>query len=1214
MKHSTYLRHIYIVVLCIALTACAGEKDLGSLNRTPDSNQSSLKMSTVPSNSEADVPFDISTISVYFNLVIDQNTLTETNVTITPALDYNFNSAVTGNKITAQISINSQLQPDTTYILSLNNLKYRDGSPIPTKSFSFTTSLQNNTGNSSITDTTQPTTPGNLRQNETAYNYVSLSWDSATDDSGIKSYRLYRDDNFIANLTTTSYTDINVQENTSYRYTVASVDTSNNESVKSATLTINIPLQPVTGDITPPSTPANLRESGLAFNFISLNWDSATDDTAIKGYRIYRNNTFLADVTSNSYIDLDVQEAKSYEYSVSAIDTADNESAKTTILNISTPKAPSNTVSAPETTGATSINMFLRSDYALEQQPIKSGIPFPMGTLTSADNVRLESADGSQEYQAQVESLANWPDGSIKAALVQFIDNLPKGERKYRISYGSNVIRHDFGKSIQVSQGDKELTVDTGKIKFTLNNATGAIDALWRDANNDQVYQDSEQTLQGSELYMVNAFNQQEYTSRPDASTQLTVEEQGPVRTVIKVTGALRNSSSETLMKYKLRYYAYLDSDQIDMDYTVIDDRLEENVQKTGPNLAISVSSYGLRLDYTGSNPQYRFGGSNQQVHEGPVTGEHYLFQNGEFVYDNGKDLGHRFNYSGAGTGDRAAGWMAVDTDQHHIVARVRDFWQQYPNELSVNNSTLTIALHPERASGSNPETKPPTQSGTRYKRAKTFYFLREGGAKNYQLQFSFPVEQTSNSLLQAYNDQYNTHKLNFMASPQWYTSSKVFGDLNVGTDPNADVGYESFLFRDIYKRSSRKGPEGEGQNMDVYGWRDYGDRLRAGWETTSNGVRIPSFYNDTHVGANNYFKEFLRTGEQTWFGFAEISTRHFMDIDVSHGPRKGKWKTPTQSDIQPAGEVHVPKHSVIDHEARSLHQGHSHVSGLSDFYLLTGDKRSKEVLWKITNWWGFMAKYRFRVPFDFDSDYREAERDIAWPLYVLTEHTRIFGDPVFHKEIVANVIKYLIQWWQTPRDHIGYDPVTDSFKNVGVNDASKGTGYWTMTKMDNGTSINGVAANGTNPWMAGPLISNIIIFYEQDLLFRANGEGSDVDHALLKDMLYQTMNYIIKYGYKADVGKFVYSEVRRKSSNNFGHLVYGLAYLDRLYKTELAAGKISNPQWYDTQGMWRDIALNAYNDYTSRKTGENLQGYGFYGYEVVYPLDFFKVIADSIK
>jgi len=50
--------------------------------------------------------------------------------------------------------------------------------------------------------------------------------------------------------------------------------------------------------------------------------------------------------------------------------------------------------------------------------PLRTGIPFPFGVLKSANDLRLESGDGSAEIESQIDTLATWPDGSVKSALV----------------------------------------------------------------------------------------------------------------------------------------------------------------------------------------------------------------------------------------------------------------------------------------------------------------------------------------------------------------------------------------------------------------------------------------------------------------------------------------------------------------------------------------------------------------------------------------------------------------------------------------------------------------------------------------------------------------------------------------------------------------------------------------------------------------------------
>ncbi|MEY4564783.1 MAG: hypothetical protein RLZZ618_4060, partial [Pseudomonadota bacterium] len=457
-----------------------------------------------------------------------------------------------------------------------------------------------------------------------------------------------------------------------------------------------------------------------------------------------------------------------------------------------------------------------------------------------------------------------------------------------------------------------------------------------------------------------------------------------------------------------------------------------------------------------------------------------------------------------------------------------------------------------------------------------------------------------------ALNDSYQRHRLDLMATPAWYASSKVFGDLSEGTSTTAARGYDAYLMRDVYERSI----ELTDGNATMFGWRDYGDRLRAGWNVVTNGVRVPSFYNDTHVGANNFFVQFVRTGDQRWFGLADIATRHFQDIDVSHGPRAGYWVTGGQP--QPAGEIHAISHENQDHQVRNLHWGHAHVSGMSNNYLLTGDKRSFDVLSEVANWWKFVAPHFFKLPFVFGERYREAERDYGWPLYAMNEWVRVTGDAAYHRDVAGGLVTYLNQWFRSPQNRIGYSPATGLSSNtvLGVNNAAVGTGYWTMTKMDNGAGLN---ANGTNPWMAGAFVGNIIKFYEADKLFAASGQASGVNQAQVVDMLLQGMNYIVKYGYDSTRQYFVYSEVTRGYSGGDTHIIYPLAYLDRLYKQELAAGRIANPGWYDTQPTWATIATRRYDELQNMNVGANSQSYGFYGYEIVYPSDYFKVMKDTL-
>ena len=94
-----------------------------------------------------------------------------------------------------------------------------------------------------------------------------------------------------------------------------------------------------------PTSPANLRTTAVSSNSISLQWDAATDNVGVTGYRVSRNGQTIVTVGTTSLDDSGLQPATSYNYSVRALDAAGNESAAATI-NVVT-NAPATDTEAP---------------------------------------------------------------------------------------------------------------------------------------------------------------------------------------------------------------------------------------------------------------------------------------------------------------------------------------------------------------------------------------------------------------------------------------------------------------------------------------------------------------------------------------------------------------------------------------------------------------------------------------------------------------------------------------------------------------------------------------------------------------------------------------------------------------------------------------------------------------------------------------------------
>ncbi len=82
------------------------------------------------------------------------------------------------------------------------------------------------------------------------------------------------------------------------------------------------------GDTTPPAAPTNLTATAVSSSQIDLDWDDNTEGD-LASYNVYRDGSPLASgVTSSDYSDTGLSASTQYCYTVTAVDTSDNESAE----------------------------------------------------------------------------------------------------------------------------------------------------------------------------------------------------------------------------------------------------------------------------------------------------------------------------------------------------------------------------------------------------------------------------------------------------------------------------------------------------------------------------------------------------------------------------------------------------------------------------------------------------------------------------------------------------------------------------------------------------------------------------------------------------------------------------------------------------------------------------------------------------------------------
>lgn len=158
-----------------------------------------------------------------------------------------------------------------------------------------------------------------MLKSEKDSNKVTLTWTNPANDD-FDFVNVYRDNQFIKTIPSTesSYIDVNVAENTQYKYKLVTVDTSGNSSTGTELLAKTL-------DKTPPMSIAQLNETHTDKE-VTLKWINPEDED-FKTVHVYRNGILLfSSETATSFTDTNLKDGESYSYKITTKDDSLNES------------------------------------------------------------------------------------------------------------------------------------------------------------------------------------------------------------------------------------------------------------------------------------------------------------------------------------------------------------------------------------------------------------------------------------------------------------------------------------------------------------------------------------------------------------------------------------------------------------------------------------------------------------------------------------------------------------------------------------------------------------------------------------------------------------------------------------------------------------------------------------------------------------------------
>ncbi|HSX42843.1 MAG TPA: Ig-like domain-containing protein [Candidatus Saccharimonadales bacterium] len=206
-----------------------------------------------------------------------------------------------------------------------------------------------NMGTDSSTVTTKngdvqlPGTPSGLAASALSYSSIRLTWKASTDNIGVTGYVIMRDGVPVTTVgAVTTYTDTNLNANTSYGYQVQALDAAGNKSALSTRVTAKTPN---VADSQAPSTVSGLSGQSVSPSQVNLSWTAATDNIGVTSYDVYRSTgsadpQLVGSSNAITYGDPALAANTTYAYYVVAKDAAGNAAQPSDTITVTTQQQP----------------------------------------------------------------------------------------------------------------------------------------------------------------------------------------------------------------------------------------------------------------------------------------------------------------------------------------------------------------------------------------------------------------------------------------------------------------------------------------------------------------------------------------------------------------------------------------------------------------------------------------------------------------------------------------------------------------------------------------------------------------------------------------------------------------------------------------------------------------------------------------------------------
>lgn len=501
----------------------------------------------------------------------------------------------------------------------------------------------------------------------------------------------------------------------------------------------------------------------------------------------------------------------------------------------------------------TAIQVSLLEDSGVDrtQTPISFGFPCPEGGVFDLGNLRV--LDGGKEVPAQFTATAFWPDGSLKWVLIDLLTDLKANEDKsVTVELGQGVTRKPVQSPLQVKDEAGKLTILTGALRYVINKQRfNLLDlvAIHKDGGpNDPVLLEP-----GQPGVILRDEQGKEYSSSAVPPDRVVVEEQGPVKAVVRVEGKYGAADGSTYMRYVARLTFQPTSWagapwRVGVAWTTVNDYLKTEFTDVSslslPLIPAGTPKYGRMYVRDADGKLQRFGRID-------LARKDTVFQQ--------DDRTCLINGEAQGV-NHAPGIAECGSGRGSVTVAVQDFWQRWPKGFDWDGNRLSVNLLP-------------TQPGPDFGRGLPHYLLfnlcegkyrfKWGMSFTERFTLDFSASDKTREALFA-----DTNKPIVAVVPaSWYAQTTALGRVAVPFGKQFAV-WDKWV-ADAFAANMRvKATDRE------YGFLNYGD-----WY----GERGRNWGNNEYDYQHGLFQAFLRTGNRDYYRWALLAARHQADVDTIH-------------------------------------------------------------------------------------------------------------------------------------------------------------------------------------------------------------------------------------------------------------------------------------------------------------------------------------------